>query len=396
MKPGPCWQVRLVLLPLALSMLIPLTQVVSAQSGGETGVDGAAYTSPTFGYSLEWDEEIWTVTDEYTETGYDFLQLSSDGANLYVEGVYFYQGDPDACLEGEQRALADDIGADALDPLLDDDGQPIGDSDNGWAYGLFSYPVSDDNDEFENVVYLECQTLVPDSSVLILTGFVDPDDAETQLEYIYDAVETLSFSADDVPELNSGDLEQSIRAVYLDVDNYWEGIFAAYDATYARPAYITYFEGIETDCGDAMAGEDGPFYCPSDQTVYLDLIEMENGELPFGFIVIQMVIAHEIGHHVQEIWGLTGCKQQACGEDGSSLAIELQADCLSGAWMQDAADRDLINQADLRRLKVAVNEYLADPPGTRADDPEAHGDGKTRFKMFMTGYQSGAEGCSIR
>ena len=110
---------------------------------------------------------------------------------------------------------------------------------------------------------------------------------------------------------------------------------------------------------------------------------------------MKVVLAHEIGHHVQELLGLSGCDQTECGVDGSSLAIELQADCMAGAWTSDAASREFVNEKDIQRVDAAVEEYLGDPPGTTADDPDAHGDGETRLEIFREGYTEGLDACTV-
>src|SRR3954462_5574061 len=112
-----------VLIALFAFVLNPLAQV-AAQDGTPADVEGASYTSPTFGYTLSWDDSIWSVSDDYSEDGYDALALAADDEALYVEAFYFYQGDADDCLDGERLNIADDAELEDLAPLTDEDGTP--------------------------------------------------------------------------------------------------------------------------------------------------------------------------------------------------------------------------------------------------------------------------------
>ncbi len=375
------------------SVLVPSGRAF-AQDDEFVGVDGNTWTSPTFDFSLEWDDEIWTVIDAFSEDEYDSISLESAGANVYVDGVYFYQGDPESCLEGERVGIANDSDLDDLDTLTDDDGNPLEEIGDGWAYGIYELPDAS-GDALNSIVYLECRNLIPDSAVLILTAFMDPDDLDAQFEAIAPVFDSIESSDSEIPATDSADIEQSVRTVATEIDAFWEATFVDLGSEYRVPAYITFLEPIETGCGDATPGFDGPFYCPADETVYLDLEDLTGGLLPYGLIVVDMVVAHEIGHHVQEVLQLTGCFQEECGVNGNSLAIELQADCLAGAWMGDAAANGSIQPRELQRVETGIKDYLADPPGTAADDPEAHGDGDTRFGMFMAGFTDGITACGI-
>jgi len=378
------------------TLLLSQTAPVRAQDDAPSGVDGNAYTSPTYGYSIEWDDEIWSVEDEASDAGYDLILLQSDYSDLSLEGLYFYRGNPDDCLDGERDGIAEESGLDDLVLVMDDDGNQIIESGDGYAYGIYELPASDEpGADLDNYIYIECQVLVADAAVLIIISYIDPSDLDTELTLIGDVLSTLQMGSVEEIEFDSGDLEQEIRLAGIDINNYWKGVFADIGQEYDNPKFITFTSAIETECGDAVAGESGPFYCPSDRTVYLDIEEFVNDLLPYGEIVVKVVLAHEIAHHVQELLGLTGCDQTECGVDGSSLAIELQADCMAGAWTSDAASRDFVSKKDVQRVDDAVTDYLGDPPGTSADDPDAHGDGETRFEIFREGYSEGLDACTF-
>ncbi len=378
------------------TLLFSQTAPVRAQDDAPSGVNGNAYTSPTYGYSVEWDDEIWSLEDESSEAGYDFILLQSEYSDLSLEGLYFYRGDPDDCLDGEQVGIAEQTGLDELALATDEDGNEITESGDGYAYGIYELPESDEpGADLENYILIECDVLIPDAAVLIIISYIDPSDLNAELTLIDEVLSTLQMGDVEEFTFDSGDLEQEIRLAGIDINDFWEGVFADIGEEYENPKFITFTSSIETECGDAVAGESGPFYCPSDLTVYLDLEELVNELLPYGEIVVKVVLAHEIAHHVQELLGLTGCDQTECGVDGSSLAIELQADCMAGAWTGDAAARDFVNKKDVRRVDDAVKDYLGDPPGVSADDPDAHGSGETRLEIFREGYTDGLEACTI-
>lgn len=384
---------------LALSVFVlsslTLTSIQGVAFAAQEGVDGDSYVSPTFGYEVSWDGDVWDAVEESSENGFDLLVLESDGATLYLEGVYFYQGDPDECLSGEEVRVAEDMDLDDLDIVADEDGEPIEGSGSDYAYALFELPIGPGERELDSVVYVECRSLVPNSIVLILTAYVDPTDVDVQMELVYDIVDAMNADRIEVPEIDENELEQIVRETAIDINGFWDDAFDEIGEVYVDPLFITFTGPTETWCGDAVPGESGSFYCPDDRTVYLDVEDNLQNDLSFGVVFFQVVVAHEIGHHVQELLTLSGCTERVCGEPDESLAIELQADCFAGAWMQDAAERGVINEGELERVEIAVKAFMGDPIDTPIDDPDAHGTGDERFEMFMAGYIEGLVACGI-
>lgn len=177
---------------------------------------------------------------------------------------------------------------------------------------------------------------------------------------------------------------------------------------YKKPLTVIYSEGTSTGCGFGKAAM-GPFYCPADQTVYLDLdfwqvMEDQLGASGADF-ARAYVIAHEFGHHIQTITG-TSAKvrkaQQAAGNQAKAnqyqVAMELQADCYAGVWAANAADvsggRVTIEAGDLQEgLKTANaigDDTLQKNAGQRIT-PEnfTHGTSEQRMEWLMKGYRSG-------
>lgn len=379
-----------------LGMLLLLTTSL-LRATGSTAQDELenSYNSPNFGYSFEWDDSIWSVAEESSD-GEDLIHLQSDAADFYVEGTYYYAGDAEECVDGERAAIAESDGIDDLPPLVDDNGDEMVWSDDTSTSGFFEEVVElDDGSTYDGAVYLECRTLIPNSAILIITAAFALEDAEEQGDAIQALLDTFTLEVGAAPALDSSEIEVITRLAAADIDSFWAKAFDQSSETYVRPKYITFTGPVETACGEETSGEAGPFYCPMDETVYLDLDALTTEYVPLGIVVLESVIAHEVGHHVQNVLGLAGCSDSDCGESGSSLAIELQADCFAGAWTQDAATRGVIQASDVKRIDAAITKYYGDPPDTPNDDPDAHGSGELRKSKFDAGYEGGLDACSL-
>jgi uncharacterized protein len=202
-------------------------------------------------------------------------------------------------------------------------------------------------------------------------------------------------------------------AVVADIDsiqNYWAQVMGSR----YEPTDTVFFSGsTQTGCGSASSGT-GPFYCPADKLVYIDLSFYDQLRQQFGaqggLFVDAYVLAHEYGHHVQDLLG-TNSKVQAgaTGPSSGSVRLELQADCYAGVWANHAetvpddkghtliAD---ITQDDINRALDAAahigDDYIESHLGNGSVDPNSftHGSSAQRQKWFSTGYQGGdPNGC---
>jgi predicted metalloprotease len=208
---------------------------------------------------------------------------------------------------------------------------------------------------------------------------------------------------------DSGDANDSVDcAVVADIDSiqdYWSGVLGSR----YRPTDTVFFSGqVQTQCGGATSGS-GPFYCPADQLVYIDLSFFDDLQTRFGAeggaFVNAYVIAHEYGHHVQNLLGTN--QQVTPGETGptsGSVRLELQADCYAGTWanhaetVPDESGAPLIAEIDdddiARALDAAsrigddfIQRNLGN--GTVNQDAFSHGSSAQREKWFTTGYRNG-------
>ncbi|HEV2109267.1 MAG TPA: neutral zinc metallopeptidase, partial [Thermomicrobiales bacterium] len=175
-----------------------------------------------------------------------------------------------------------------------------------------------------------------------------------------------------------------------DLDIFWRETLSVGSRPYDSPLLTTYDRPVNTQCG-AVDPVVGPFYCPADETIYLEDGFMLIVETSIGDFAAAFVVAHEWAHHVQMQGGIS--KTQAPDEFGEvySIQIELMADCYAGVWAQDADTRGLLDVGDVDEA-VLLALQIGDAPGTSQYDPSAHGSNAQRVKAFLDGY-FGLMGC---
>ncbi len=193
------------------------------------------------------------------------------------------------------------------------------------------------------------------------------------------------------------DLERTAVASFNDAQRVWGRAVDGY-----RPAKLVLFwDEIRSGCGDAAA-EMGPFYCPADDRVYIDLGFYRELAARFGApgaFAQAYVVAHEVGHHVQNQLGIAAKVRAAQGRDPSrrnalSVLMELQADCLAGAWAKAARERGLLDPGDLEQGLAAAaavgDDRIQQATGGRVS-PESftHGSAAQRTRWFRAGFEAG-------
>jgi predicted metalloprotease len=190
-------------------------------------------------------------------------------------------------------------------------------------------------------------------------------------------------------------------AVLGETEAVWTKYFAAAGKQYAPPTLVLFNGEVASACGAASSAA-GPFYCPGDQKVYIDLDFFNQLASDFGApgdFARAYVLAHEVGHHVQNLLGLTNGSTSA-GANGGSVAIELQADCLAGVWaMQDQRiiEPGEVQQALAAAASVGDDTLQKRTQGRVVPDTFTHGTSAQRQRWFERGFQGGKiESCDTQ
>lgn len=213
-----------------------------------------------------------------------------------------------------------------------------------------------------------------------------------------------SDSYDSAPVQSSPEEERMVQFVQFvldDAQEVWGAQFAQMGQRYQDAKLVLYRDAVQSACGYAQAAT-GPFYCPGDEKVYIDLAFYEELSSRFGApgdFAQAYVLAHEIGHHVQRRLGIESQvreAQQARPRDANqySVLLELQADCFAGVWGHSTARRDLLDPGDLEEglgAAAAVGDDRIQRSATGRVNPESftHGSSEQRMQWFQRGFQSG-------
>lgn len=207
----------------------------------------------------------------------------------------------------------------------------------------------------------------------------------------------------------SDEQAQFVSAILGETEDVWGAIFQASGQTYQAPPLVLFSGAVQTACGGASSAS-GPFYCPGDHRVYIDLSffkEMEARLGGGGDFAYAYVIAHEVGHHVQTVLGVSDRLQRArvqgqdvSGDGGLLVRQELQADCYAGVWGNRAQSRHQwleagdIEEALNTASAIGDDRLQKQSQGTVVPDAFTHGTAEQRVRWFRKGFESGdPNGC---
>jgi uncharacterized protein len=214
----------------------------------------------------------------------------------------------------------------------------------------------------------------------------------------------------DIPGLPGGsrvrsedDMKRFVSQVLADTEDVWTKVFAGFGKRYTEPQMVLFSGATRTACGTGVA-QMGPFYCPLDRKVYIDLSFYDMMKRRFdapGDFAQAYVIAHEVGHHVQKLLGIADkvqeLKEQSDERDANALQVrmELQADCLAGVWanLNDQV-KNRLQPGDVEEGLNAASQIGDDmiqrrTQGQVVPDAFTHGTSEQRVRWFKTGLQSG-------
>ncbi len=200
------------------------------------------------------------------------------------------------------------------------------------------------------------------------------------------------------------ELADFVSVVLADTEDTWKKVFSERGATYKEPKLVLFTDRVQSACGSAQAAM-GPFYCPGDQHVYIDLSfyqDLKNKLDAPGDFAQAYVIAHEIGHHVQKLIGISdkvqSLRQRLSKNEYNkiSVRVELQADCFAGIWANNADRvRKIVEPGDIEEALHAASRIGDDrlqqqSRGYVTPDSFTHGSSRQRVQWFKTGYTSGS------
>lgn len=198
-------------------------------------------------------------------------------------------------------------------------------------------------------------------------------------------------------------LADFVSVVLADTEDTWRMLFQEQGGRYVEPRLVLFSGSVNSACGRAGASV-GPFYCPADQQVYIDLSfydDLKNRLGAPGDFAQAYVIAHEVGHHVQNLLGISEqvqeLRQRVNREQGNQLSVmqELQADCFAGIWGYHAqAERQILEQGDVEEALNAAaaigdDRLQRQSQGYVVPESFTHGTSQQRMRWFSTGFQSG-------
>lgn len=244
-------------------------------------------------------------------------------------------------------------------------------------------------------------------AIVVVIGLLSGQDPLQILGQLASQSSAPTTQQSDTPTRGDDPQVDFVQAILGDTEDTWRALFEQGGERYRDPTLVLFRGGVNSACGFANAAV-GPFYCPGDQRVYLDLQFFDEMTARFqasGDFAQAYVIAHEVGHHVQTLLGVSQQMQAARqrgeqmeGDNGLLVRQELQADCLAGVWAHHAQQRhDWLEEGDLEEALNAANAIGDDnlqrqSQGRVVPDAFTHGTSAQRVRWFRTGFDSGEPG----
>jgi hypothetical protein len=221
---------------------------------------------------------------------------------------------------------------------------------------------------------------------------LDPRRQEAQ-----DALVALTPTPTPVPQLPSAGkpLSVFVGATLDDIDDFWTTDFHKRGLKYSAAGRHWYSKPALSPCGPALPGVQGSFYCQVDAGLYLDSQFLQQVRTSAGEFAVGYAVAHEVGHRVQDLLGITKTNEYIRFGQPFSREIELQADCLAGVWSKSASTRGFAGADDVGQA-VTLAWTIGDPKWASQHSPDAHGTPDDRSAAFLRGFNgSGPASCGL-
>lgn len=238
-------------------------------------------------------------------------------------------------------------------------------------------------------------------AVILNLLFGDGDPSQLQIPQLMPGQQNQSEMS---PNEKAADDQRAgfVKVVLAETEDVWTGIFKQHNESYPEPTLVLFRDAVESGCGTASAAS-GPFYCPGDHKLYIDLAFYEELQSRFnapGDFAMAYVIAHEVGHHIQTLLGTSAKVERARRQmdeseyNRMSVKVELQADFYAGVWAHYANRSKILEPGDIQEALNAANAIGDDrlqkeSQGRVMPDAFTHGTSAQRMYWFKKGFDSG-------
>ncbi len=236
--------------------------------------------------------------------------------------------------------------------------------------------------------------------IIVIIGLITGKDLSSFLPFLQGDNTTVQQQSGPRPDDTTA---QFVSVVLASTEDVWNNIYRQNNATYQQPKLEIFEDGTQSACGAASSAM-GPFYCPADQKVYIDLdfcTELRERFRAPGNFAVAYVVAHEVGHHVQNLMGISNKVQSMRGRVSEaeynqlSVKLELQADFFAGVWANHAQQmRNILEPGDLEAALTAANaigddKLQKEAQGYVVPDKFTHGTSQQRMYWFKRGFETG-------
>lgn len=238
--------------------------------------------------------------------------------------------------------------------------------------------------------------------IVIIFTLLNGGDASDVLNQVNQGQIQNGSNTEYTPTAEEEELAEFVSVVLADTEDVWHQLFEQQGLTYENPALVLFTDSVQSGCGTAGAAV-GPFYCPADHKLYIDLSfyqELKNRFGAPGDFAMAYVVAHEVGHHVQTLLGASQHVHELNGKvsqeeyNAETVKLELQADYYAGVWANHVQDLGYLEAGDIDEALTAANAIGDDTLQMEAQGyivPESftHGTSEQRMRWFKKGFESG-------